>query len=124
MNAKAKLTELIDHLAGMESEDYTFYFDQQSGEVIMVDKSLLDTLEGGDEEEIKQLEQFAEKADLEIAREILEGDSDRFIRPPDPFDFHEYRHMERFIGTLNEADAHEQLWRALKGKGAFRSFKD
>src|SRR3954463_6821596 len=121
MKPNAKLTELIDHLESMESEDYTFYFDHQTGEVIMVDKGLLDTLEGGHEDELKALELTAEKADLEIAREILEGESDRFIRPPDPFDFHEYRHMERFIDTLNDADACEQLWRAVKGKGAFRS---
>lgn len=48
---------------------------------------------------------------------------DRFDAP-DKFDFHEYRHMERFIGTVENADAAEQLWRAIKGKGAFRYFKD
>ena len=39
-------------------------------------------------------------------------------------DFHEYRHMERFIGTVQDAGASGQLWRAIKGKGAFRHFKD
>ena len=32
--------------------------------------------------------------------------------------------MERFIGTVENTDAAEQLWRAIKGKGAFRYFKD
>jgi len=32
--------------------------------------------------------------------------------------------MERFIGTVKDAEAAEQLWRAIKGKGAFRYFKD
>ena len=32
--------------------------------------------------------------------------------------------MERFIGTVEDAEAVEQLWRAIKGKGAFRYFKD
>jgi hypothetical protein len=32
--------------------------------------------------------------------------------------------MERFIGTVENAEAAEQLWRAIKGKGAFRYFKD
>ncbi len=32
--------------------------------------------------------------------------------------------MERFIGTVADAGAAEQLWRAIKGKGAFRYFKD
>ena len=32
--------------------------------------------------------------------------------------------MERFIGTVADAEAAEQIWRAVKGKGAFRYFKD
>jgi hypothetical protein len=32
--------------------------------------------------------------------------------------------MERFIGTVESAEEAEQLWRAIKGKGAFRYFKD
>jgi len=32
--------------------------------------------------------------------------------------------MERFIGTVENAQAAEELWRAIKGKGAFRYFKD
>ncbi len=43
---------------------------------------------------------------------------------PDKFDFHEYRQMERFIGTVESTPAAEELWRAIKGKGAFRFFKD
>ena len=43
---------------------------------------------------------------------------------PSKFDFDEYRQMERFIGTLEDSAAAEELWRAVKGKGAFRYFKD
>jgi hypothetical protein len=32
--------------------------------------------------------------------------------------------MERFIGAVEDAQASEQLWRAIKGKGAFRYLKD
>jgi hypothetical protein len=32
--------------------------------------------------------------------------------------------MERFIGTVENTQAAEELWRAIKGKGAFRYFKD
>jgi hypothetical protein len=35
-----------------------------------------------------------------------------------------YRDMERFIGSLDDPDASEQLDRALVGRGAFRRFKD
>jgi hypothetical protein len=32
--------------------------------------------------------------------------------------------MERFIGSVENSQAAEELWRAIKGKGAFRYFKD
>ncbi|MEO6993477.1 MAG: UPF0158 family protein, partial [Lacunisphaera sp.] len=43
---------------------------------------------------------------------------------PTKFDFHEYRTMEKFIGTVADAAKADQLWQAIKGKGAFRYFKD
>ena len=51
-------------------------------------------------------------------------ESERFVAAPDKFEFHEYRQMERSIGTVRDSPAAEQLWRAIKGKGAFRYFKD
>ena len=65
-----------------------------------------------------------QEPELEIARAIVNDSGERFVAGPDKFDFHEYRQMERFIGTVNDAEAGEQLWRAIKGKGAFRCFKD
>ena len=65
-----------------------------------------------------------QKPELEIARAIAADSGERFVAPPDKFDFNEYCHMERFIGTVEGAGAAEQLWRAIKGKGAFRYFKD
>ena len=32
--------------------------------------------------------------------------------------------MERFIGSLSDERDADQLWRSIKGKGAFRYFKD
>ena len=63
-----------------------------------------------------------EKEEVEIARAVVE-ESERFVKAPGKFDFHEYRQMERFIGTVQDNTTAEQLWRAIKGKGAFRYFK-
>ena len=59
-----------------------------------------------------------------IARLIAVDPGERFVDAPDKFDFHEYRQMERFIGTVKDRNMSEQLRRAIKGKGAFRYFKD
>ncbi|MCP4153023.1 MAG: hypothetical protein GY757_35150 [bacterium] len=48
----------------------------------------------------------------------------RYIGLPLKYDFHEYAVMERFITSLSGADMRESLWRAIKGRGAFRDFKN
>jgi hypothetical protein len=83
----------------------------------------LSAVEEGDEERLDSLADW-EKEEVEVARTIVADSGERFVVAPDKFDFHEYRQMERFIGTVDDAAAAEQLWRAIKGKGAFRYFKD
>ena len=108
----------------MELIDY--YFDRKTGRVIMVEKALREALEAGDDEEELETLYDGGKEMVEITREIINdiGPDPRFIDAPCQFDFHEYREMERFIGTLGDAVAVEQLTRAIRGKGAFRYFKD
>ena len=61
---------------------------------------------------------------IAVTREIVSDDSSRFIPPPDKFEFHEYRVMEEFIRSIDDDEAADQLWCAIKGRGAFRYFKD
>ena len=117
-----KLSELIEALE-FESDERVTMVDLQNGCVVSVDHSVLGDLEEGDEESLRELPDW-QKEEVEIARAIVEDSGDRFVDAPDKFDFHEYRQMERFIGTVEDAEAAEQLWRAIKGKGAFRYFKD
>lgn len=114
-----KLSELIEGLE-FDSEEHVTRVDLQNGCVVTVEQSLLSALEEGDQEALPDWQ----KPELEIARAMAEDSGERFVPAPDKFDFNEYRHMERFIGTLEDAGAAEQLWRAIKGKGAFRYFKD
>jgi hypothetical protein len=117
-----KLSELIQVLE-FHSEDHMTRVDLQNGCVVTVDRSVLRAVEEGDEETLHALPQW-QKGEVEIARAMMEDSGERFVEAPNKFDFHEYRHMERFIGTVESAEAAEQLWRAIKGKGAFRYFKD
>ncbi len=121
MNAKAKLSDLIEALEFDLPEHCTRY-DRETGRLVTVEESVLRDVEDGDDEALASLAEW-QKEEVEIARAILADTGDRFIDPPDKFEFHEYRQMERFIGTVEGAAA-EQLWRAIKGKGAFRYFKD
>jgi hypothetical protein len=117
----AKLSDLMDP-CDFDSGDYITRFDRETGRIVIVEQSLLSAVEEGREEELGD---FAaqQKEELELARAIFEDDRERFIAPPSHFDFHEYRQMERFIGSVANAAAAEQLWQAIKGKGAFHRFK-
>jgi hypothetical protein len=117
-----KISELTEALE-FDSEEHVSLVDLQSGCVVTVDRSVLSAIEEGEEEALHGLPDW-QKEEVEIARAIVGDSGERFVDGPDKFDFHEYRHVERFIGTVENAEAAEQLWRAIKGKGAFCYFKD
>jgi hypothetical protein len=117
-----KLSELIEALE-FDSDEYGNWVDLQTGSVVRLAHSLISAVEEGDEDALESLGDW-EKEEMEIAKAKVADSGERFVGAPDKFDFHEYRQMERFIGTVEDSEAAEQLWRAIKGKGAFRYFKD
>ena len=107
----------------MPSEETCLCYDRQTGQIVGVARSVLEALERGvGEKTLERPDWDSEEVDL--ARAIAQDDESRFVDAPDKFDFHEYHQMERFIGTISDEHAAAQLWRAIKGKGAFRYFKD
>lgn len=47
-----------------------------------------------------------------------------YIQLPDHYDIHEYHIMEMFANQLKDQHMKRELQKTLKGKGAFRRFKD
>jgi hypothetical protein len=88
-----------------------------------MDRDVMNGVEEEDEERLDGLPGW-QKDEVAIARAVCDDNGERFINAPDRFDFHEYRHMERFIEMVEDGEAAEALWRAIKGRGAFRYFKD
>ena len=107
----------------LDSLEYCTYFDRQKGEIVSGERTMLGAFEEGDEERFADVPDW-EKGVVETARAIADDDGSRFIHAPDPREFHECRHMELFIRSLADEEAAEQLWRAIKGRGACRHFKD
>ena len=104
------LSELIEALE-FNSEEHVTKIDLQNGCVVTVDDSLLTAVEEDDEEALVDLPEW-QQPQLEIARSIAADSGERFLDAPEKFDFHEYRHMERFIETIKGSEMAEQLWRA------------
>ncbi len=75
-------------------------------------------------EEDEPLEEFPEwqHEAIRIAGEILE--TDHYLPLPTKFDIHEYSIMERFCRSLDNDDMRDDLCNAIRGRGAFRYFKD
>ena len=122
MSPLAKLSELTDALE-FESVERRTYFDRHTGRIVSVADRILSAVEEGEEEALTSMPDW-EQEEVETARAIVNQSGDRFIEPPGKFEFNEYRHMERFIGALSDAKAADELWRAIKGHGAFHHFKD
>lgn len=65
-----------------------------------------------------------DEEDQELADMIEEGWRTRFFSLPTRFDIHEYSIMERFVWNLPEGKMQDSLEHAIRGRGAFRRFKD
>lgn len=62
--------------------------------------------------------------DPELIEEIENGFVEDYIPLPDQYDIHEYQIMEEFIWDLPEGKNQDTLAQAIRGRGAFRRFKD
>lgn len=88
------------------SEAYTSYFDTQTGETVF----LADPDITGEQDE--------------ALAELIANSPGRFLPFPTKYDIHEYRIMADFIDGLTPGAAREELIGAIRGKGAFRRFKN
>lgn len=59
-----------------------------------------------------------------VAAEVEHGHGTRFIEVPEPDPREGYEDMEAFIGTVPSEVVRERLSDAIRGRGAFRRFKD
>lgn len=103
---KVKLQEVREALegAGMEIE---YYYDTKNQEILMVFEGMING-----------------EYNPELMEEISEGFIEDFIPLPRQHDINEYRMMEDFIYELPEGRSQVVLEQAIRGKGAFRRFKD
>lgn len=65
-----------------------------------------------------------DEEDQELADRIEEGWCTRFFALPSQFDIHEYGIMEELVWQLPQGRVQDSLENAIRGKGAFRRFKD
>lgn len=115
---RVKLKDLIEGL-DFQSEERSSFLNRTTGEVVSITDEELRAAE-----EAQPLEDFPDWQHdaIRIAGEILE--TDHYLQLPDRFAIHEYQIMERFCLSVDEDDLRDDLCDAIRGRGAFRRFKD
>jgi hypothetical protein len=118
MPATVRLSDIVDALE-MQADEYPYYLDLDTGQVVGVSRGLLrDAEESDDEPDLPAWQ----KDEWEIAKRIVS--TGRFQKLPTKFDVHEWAIMRDFSRSVESDRIREDLLRAIHGAGAFRIFKD
>ena len=115
MSIRVSLDKIIE---GMEfqSDEFSSYLNTKTGEIVTVSDDEMRAAQNGDDLGMCDAETVAK------AEEVLE--SDDWLGLPTSFDIHEYNIMEQFCLSRDDPEIREKLYRSIKGRGAFRYFKD
>lgn len=100
-----RLEQVIESIESAD-DAFTYFYDTKTGETILWSDP---SITGESYEEMEAL---------------IENSGDRFRRFPTKYDIHEYSIMESFVKSLPPGAARDELIRAIRGRGAFRRFKN
>jgi hypothetical protein len=110
------IMEVID----LPREELTSCLNRKTGQIITFAEEEISAAEEGD-----TLDDYPEwqRDNIRMARDFLDNEED-YLALPTRYDLDEYRLIEKFSLSLKDRKASEILNGAIKGKGAFRRFKD
>lgn len=103
----------------LQNDEARAYLNRSTGELItIIDEHVRLVERGYDPDAVPEWMQET----LPKVQEVLE--SEEFLALPSPWDIHEWKIMERFCYTVGDEDHREQLLHAIRGRGAFRHFRN
>lgn len=113
----AKIVEALE----FQMETSSYYLDRETGEIhLLGEEELAAAEEGMDPSEFPEWQREI----VEQARTILEDTQQRYLALPDQSEIHEYRFLEAFAHSYPDDSISAMLTEAVRGRGAFRRFKD
>lgn len=136
--------DLADLMIAFESASYEmhYYLDLETGQVLWIsdeiDRELetiyhqaeqaIDAESGEDLDpvaaiEASDLSDWEKEAALE-AYQVERGFGTRYVSVPEADSREGYRDMQDFIATVRDERLQDLLWGVIRGRGAFRRFKD
>jgi hypothetical protein len=117
---KVNLSKILEALEFINSENAA-YVNVKNGEVVLLSDSDISAAE--DDCGIEGYPEWQQET-IAIAKEIFLEDSKDYIELPDDFEIDEYDMMVSFIDSLSSDNITQALAKSIKGRGAFRRFKD
>jgi predicted nucleotidyltransferase len=122
MTMKRLKVDLLRLMSAFEDASWetSYYLDLETGEVIMLTSDELGYVDEPPDWPLSEWEQDMVK----LAEEIWRDDGKRYLGVPEGDSHQAYRTMEDFIATVKDEHLRELLWVAIRGRGAFRRFKD
>jgi hypothetical protein len=119
MATRVKLSEIIGEME-LQHDQGSLYLNKKTGEVVLlIDEELLTAEE---EESSGELPEWQREA-MKVAKDVLEN-GENYVELPSKEEINEYRIMEDFCRSVEDRGISEKLSDAIKGRGAFRRFKD
>src|SRR6266481_8927041 len=118
MTIQVKLQDILEGM-DFQSDEQSSFLNLTTGAVAAITDEELRAAEHDE-----ALEDFPEwqHDQIRITREMLE--TDHYLPLPDRFEINEYQIMERFCLSREDDDLCDDLCNAIRGRGAFRRFKD
>ena len=118
MPLPVKLQDVVD--AFEAAADFcSHYLDKRTGEVVMLTDEDREAAESD-----APLSRYPEWQHEQILKAKEVQESEHFVELPDQAEIDEYEVMERFAREYKDQRTSAELLRSIKGKGAFRRFKD
>jgi hypothetical protein len=118
MESIIRLKDVIQEMY-VVGDEYRSFLNIRTGEFVTLSNEELGAAEEG--ENIEDFPEWQQEM-IQKASEVLLTDDYREL--PSKFDIHEYSIMERFCYTVEDDELSRRLLNSIRGRGAFRYFKD
>ena len=120
MQVLVKLGAIVEAME-FQTDESSAYLNRRTGAIVIISDEEFRAVEEG-----RPVGEYPEwqRESIEVAREILEDEEGVYVRLPTRFEIHEWQIMDRFARWVEDEGVSEELRYALRGRGAFRMFKD
>jgi len=116
-----RISDIVEALE-VQFDERPSFVDLDTCKVETISRDTLRAVEESNEDEDPEEEEEEEDDEWETAKRVLF--TGNFKKLPTPYEVHEWSIMEEFSESVESPGIREDLLNAIRGAGAFRSFRD